>query len=140
MYFQTLIGGGCGKELATWIIDGRPDLDMHAFDVRRFCPETSSNPDWIRQRSHESYVKNYATVFPHDEPLAGRNMKQVRKANIANISLNIFIIHHNSIGSFAPRNVEAWMRFPRTFWLGTSRMVHHVPTSSSQRLRLVWSL
>ena len=23
------IGGGCGKELANWIIDGRPEMDMY---------------------------------------------------------------------------------------------------------------
>lgn len=30
---------------------------------------------WVRERSHESYAKNYSVVFPHDEPLAGRNMR-----------------------------------------------------------------
>ena len=30
-----------------------------------------------KERSHEAYAKNYSMVFPHDEPLAGRNMKKV---------------------------------------------------------------
>ncbi len=39
-------------------------------------PETSTNLEWIRQRSHEAYAKNYSMIFVHDEPLAGRNMKR----------------------------------------------------------------
>ena len=71
------IGGGCGNQLAKWIINGRPELDMYGYDIRRYCPETSINARWIKERSHEAYAKNYSTVFPHDEPLAGRNMKKV---------------------------------------------------------------
>jgi len=38
--------------------------------------ETSKSLEWIKQRSHESYAKNYSMIFLHDEPLAGRNMKK----------------------------------------------------------------
>jgi len=71
-----MLGGGCGDQLAKWIVNGRPDLDMYGYDIRRFCPEVSQNKRWIDERSHEAYAKNYAIVFPHDEPLAGRNMKK----------------------------------------------------------------
>eukprot|EP00095_Tigriopus_kingsejongensis_P011884 maker-scaffold410_size180147-snap-gene-0.32 protein:Tk11884 transcript:maker-scaffold410_size180147-snap-gene-0.32-mRNA-1 annotation:"sarcosine mitochondrial" len=71
-----MFGGGCGNQLAEWIIHGRPAIDMHSFDIRRFCPEVSRNLAWIKERSHESYVKNYSIVFPHDEPLSGRDQKQ----------------------------------------------------------------
>lgn len=42
---------------------------------RRFHPRLTDQRRWIRERSHESYAKNYSVVFPHDEPLAGRNMR-----------------------------------------------------------------
>ena len=71
-----MLGGGCGDQLAKWVVRGRPELDMYGYDVRRFCPAVSQNTSRVNQMSHESYVKNYAMVFPHDEPLAGRNMKQ----------------------------------------------------------------
>ena len=70
-----MLGGGCGDQLAKWIVRGRPELDMYGYDIRRFCPEVSKDKVWVDQRSHEAYAKNYAMVFPHDEPLAGRNMK-----------------------------------------------------------------
>nr|CAG4641459.1 EOG090X014D [Eurycercus lamellatus] len=71
-----MFGGGCGWQLAKWIVQGRPDLDMYGYDIRRFSPDVTRKPDWIRQRSHEAYAKNYSIVYPHDEPLASRKMKQ----------------------------------------------------------------
>ncbi|NXV49406.1 SARDH protein, partial [Uria aalge] len=43
---------------------------------RRFHHSLTDNNRWIRERSHESYAKNYSVVFPHDEPLAGRNVRK----------------------------------------------------------------
>ncbi|XP_012884921.1 PREDICTED: sarcosine dehydrogenase, mitochondrial [Dipodomys ordii] len=71
-----MLGGGCGQELAHWIIHGRPEKDMYSYDIRRFHHSLTDHPRWIRERSHESYAKNYSVVFPHDEPLAGRNMRR----------------------------------------------------------------
>ncbi|KAI5099466.1 sarcosine dehydrogenase, mitochondrial, partial [Silurus meridionalis] len=71
-----MLGGGCGKELAHWIIHGRPEKDMYAYDIRRFHHSLTNNNRWIRERSHESYAKNYSVVFPFDEPLASRNMRK----------------------------------------------------------------
>ncbi|XP_073980159.1 sarcosine dehydrogenase isoform X2 [Rhodnius prolixus] len=71
-----VLSGGCGEELAKWIINGRPDVHMYSFDIRRFTPEQLGNKVWAEERCHESYVNNYKIVFPHDQPLAGRNLKQ----------------------------------------------------------------
>ncbi|XP_072096585.1 sarcosine dehydrogenase, mitochondrial isoform X1 [Mobula birostris] len=70
-----MLGGGCGKELANWVTHGHPEKDMYGYDIRRFHHSMTNDNRWIRERSHESYAKNYAVVFPHDEPLAGRNMR-----------------------------------------------------------------
>ena len=42
---------------------------------RRFHSSITADQKWLRERSHESYAKNYSMVFPHDEPLASRNMR-----------------------------------------------------------------
>ena len=47
----------------------------HSIHDRRFHHSLTDHGRWIRERSHESYSKNYSVVFPHDEPLAGRNMR-----------------------------------------------------------------
>uniref|UniRef100_A0A8C1ZLP1 Sarcosine dehydrogenase n=1 Tax=Cyprinus carpio TaxID=7962 RepID=A0A8C1ZLP1_CYPCA len=72
----TMLGGGCSKELAHWIIHGRPEKDMYGYDIRRFHHSLTNNNRWIRDRSHESYTKNYSVVFPFDEHLASRNMRK----------------------------------------------------------------
>jgi len=71
-----MYGGGCGWQLAKWVVEGRPDMDMCNYDIRRFHPSSTSNNTWIRQRSHESYATNYSIVYPFNEPLAARNMNQ----------------------------------------------------------------
>lgn len=30
-----MLGGGCGQELAHWIVHGRPEKDMYSYDIRR---------------------------------------------------------------------------------------------------------
>jgi sarcosine dehydrogenase len=68
-----MLGGGCANQLAEWILNGRPSLHMFGYDIRRFTPRQTKAMNWATQRSHEAYAKNYSIVFPHDEPLAGRN-------------------------------------------------------------------
>ena len=29
-----MLSGGCGKQIAEWIVHGRPSLDMLAYDIR----------------------------------------------------------------------------------------------------------
>ena len=48
-----MFGGGCGWQLAQWVVQGRPELDMFGYDVRRFSPHLTRNPVWIRQRRSE---------------------------------------------------------------------------------------
>ncbi|KAG7197764.1 hypothetical protein KM043_001583 [Ampulex compressa] len=70
-----MLGGGCGLQIAQWIIDGRPEFHMFNYDIRRFIPEQRITPSWSNERSHEAYAKNYSIVFPYDEALSGRNFK-----------------------------------------------------------------
>ncbi|XP_020288905.1 sarcosine dehydrogenase, mitochondrial [Pseudomyrmex gracilis] len=70
-----MFGGGCGEQIALWIINGRPDKHMFTFDIRRYTTEQRKNFVWIKERSHEAYANNYDILFPHDEHLSGRNLK-----------------------------------------------------------------
>jgi len=70
-----MLSGGCGDQLAEWIVNGAPSLDMFGFDPLRL-PGGEQPRKWLRDRSQEAYAKNYAIVFPHDQPLAGRQLKK----------------------------------------------------------------
>lgn len=71
-----MLGGGIGREAATWILQGSPSMDLFSFDCARFHPDSVRHDTWVRDRTHESYAKTYAIVFPHDEPLAGRGNRK----------------------------------------------------------------
>eukprot|EP00977_Amphora_coffeiformis_P024538 scaffold16127_cov186-Amphora_coffeaeformis.AAC.1 len=71
-----MLGGGIGREAATWILEGSPSLDLFSFDCARFHPDSVKDDTWVRNRTHESYAKTYAIVFPHDESLAGRGNRK----------------------------------------------------------------
>ncbi|XP_049887024.1 sarcosine dehydrogenase, mitochondrial [Pectinophora gossypiella] len=68
-----MFSAGCGIQMAEWILSGRPNYNMFTFDIRRFTPSQMSRAHWVRESSHEAYARNYNIVFPHDEPLAGRD-------------------------------------------------------------------
>lgn len=70
-----MLGGGMGMEIAHWVTNGSPQKDMFAYDISRFHPD-SYDEKCVKDRTHESYAKTYAIVYPHDEPLAGRGIRQ----------------------------------------------------------------
>ncbi|CAJ1421916.1 unnamed protein product [Effrenium voratum] len=71
-----MLGGGVGRELTKWILTGSPEVDLFSFDCARFHPDSVGDARWVRDRTHESYAKTYAVVFPHDEALAGRGNRK----------------------------------------------------------------
>ncbi|XP_046984325.1 sarcosine dehydrogenase, mitochondrial [Schistocerca americana] len=90
-----MFGGGCGEQMAQWIINGRPELHMFSYDIRRFRSDQTKDQEWIRERSHESYVMNYSIVFPNDQPLGGRNF---RKGPLHDELLNAGVVYEEKQG------------------------------------------
>ncbi|KAE9630052.1 GcvT family protein [Parasedimentitalea maritima] len=66
-------GGGAGKVLAEWIVDGQTEWDMWAVDPRRYTDYTDH--DYCVQKGKEVYGNEYAMHFPHHEWPAGREKK-----------------------------------------------------------------
>ena len=64
--------GGIGRQVASWIVDGEPELDLWKMDIRRFGRAV---PEPRRTRSRGAY-ENYATYYdihyPNEERQAGR--------------------------------------------------------------------
>ena len=78
------------------------------FDIRRYCPKVSANAQWVKERSHEAYAKNYSMVFPHDEPLAGRNMKKVQSSWLSLMKV-VFSMINIFPGSFTRGVGGCWL-------------------------------
>ena len=60
-------GGGVGKVLAEWIVDGQPSLDVWRMDIRRFGPQYTHAAHTIA-RSTEALARRYGAVsLPFEE-------------------------------------------------------------------------
>ncbi|WP_370213363.1 FAD-dependent oxidoreductase [Roseovarius sp.] len=66
-------GGGAGKVLAEWIVDGATEWDMWAVDPRRYTDYTDH--DYCVKKGMEVYGNEYAMHFPHHEWPAARDKK-----------------------------------------------------------------
>ncbi len=66
-------GGGAGKVLAEWIVDGHTEWDMWSVDPRRYTDYTDH--DYCVKKGMEVYGNEYAMHFPHHEWPAARDKK-----------------------------------------------------------------
>lgn len=63
--------GGAGRAIAEWIVHGEPELDLWAFDVRRFGHHHMSRR-YRNERAVESYWRYYRIHWPVEEMALGR--------------------------------------------------------------------
>lgn len=63
-------GGGAGKSIAEWVIDGRPEWDLWGMDPRRYTEYATQT--YVVDRATEIYQNEYAQHFPDKEWPAGR--------------------------------------------------------------------
>jgi 4-methylaminobutanoate oxidase (formaldehyde-forming) len=69
-----ITGGGYGRVLAHWILNGRPDVDVTGINIDRFHPY-QCNPEYRRQRALESLGLVYACHYPDRSPQTARGAK-----------------------------------------------------------------
>jgi dimethylglycine dehydrogenase len=63
-------GGGVGRTVAEWMIEGEPSSDVFAMDVARYGNYT--NPDFTRVKVMENYQRRFAITYPNEELPAAR--------------------------------------------------------------------
>ena len=66
--------GGVGREMAAWLLDGSPTMDLWEMDVRRFGKQYQSF-SYSLARVVENYESYYDIRYPGDDRLAGRPLK-----------------------------------------------------------------
>ena len=66
--------GGIGRQMASWIVDGEPELDLWRMDIRRFGAAYRSL-DYTLARSIENYATYYDIHYPNEERQAGRPLR-----------------------------------------------------------------
>jgi len=70
-----ITGGGYGRVLAHWILNGRPDVDVTGINIDRFQPY-QCNPEYRRQRALESLGLVYACHYPDRSPKTARGARK----------------------------------------------------------------
>jgi dimethylglycine dehydrogenase len=72
--FGVTAAGGAGWQIAEWIVEGEPGIDMMGVDPRRFGPYASLG--YLRQKNEEAYAKVFTIHYPDEERPAARPLKQ----------------------------------------------------------------
>jgi glycine cleavage system aminomethyltransferase T/glycine/D-amino acid oxidase-like deaminating enzyme len=66
--------GGIGRQVASWIVDGEPELDLWKMDIRRFGAQYRSQA-YTLARTLEVYRTYYDIHYPNEERLAARPLR-----------------------------------------------------------------
>ena len=68
-------GGGAGKMMAEWMLEGRPSLDLWPLDVRRFAFHHTTR-HFMRDRMVEMYAHHYKLSAPGSEKMTARGIRR----------------------------------------------------------------
>jgi 4-methylaminobutanoate oxidase (formaldehyde-forming) len=66
--------GGIGRQVASWIVDGEPELDLWKMDIRRFGPAYRGQ-GYTLARAIENYATYYDIHYPNEERQSGRPLR-----------------------------------------------------------------
>jgi 4-methylaminobutanoate oxidase (formaldehyde-forming) len=70
-----LSGGGLGRVMAHWILNGSPDVDVSSFNIDRFHPY-QANPEYRRDRTRETLGSVYKCHYPTKSFKSARGAKR----------------------------------------------------------------
>ncbi len=72
--FGVTAAGGAGWQLAEWIVEGEPSIDMMGVDPRRFGPYASRG--YLKKKNEEAYRMVFTLHYPDEERPEARPVKQ----------------------------------------------------------------
>lgn len=72
--FGVTAAGGAGWQLAHWIVDGEPTIDMMGVDPRRFGDYVGRG--FLIEKNEEAYAKVFTVHYPDEEREAGRALRR----------------------------------------------------------------
>jgi dimethylglycine dehydrogenase len=72
--FGVTAAGGAGWQLATWMVEGEPSIDMTGVDPRRFGPHATRG--FLRRKTEEAYANVFTVHYPDEERAAARPLRR----------------------------------------------------------------
>ncbi|MBC8506543.1 MAG: GcvT family protein [Chloroflexi bacterium] len=123
-----LMGGGAGKVMAQWIVDGVPDVDVTEIDIARMLPYQNT-PTYLKDRAVELLGLIFEDGYPNKHFKTARN---VRKSAFHNRLVEAGAYSGEYAGWeypdwFAPKGVEPKVEYSwgRQNWFEYSAAEHH---------------
>ena len=71
--FGITAAGGAGWQLAEWIVEGEPTIDMLGVDPRRYGSYTTQS--YLKVKNEEAYANVFTTHYPDEERAAARPLR-----------------------------------------------------------------
>jgi dimethylglycine dehydrogenase len=71
--FGVTAAGGAGWQIAEWIVEGEPSIDMLGVDPRRFGPYATKG--YLKAKNEEAYANVFTPHYPDEERAACRPLK-----------------------------------------------------------------
>ncbi|MFN3688856.1 FAD-dependent oxidoreductase [Salinarimonas sp.] len=72
--FGITAAGGAGWQLAEWIVEGEPTIDMVGVDPRRFGPHATRG--YLKAKAEEAYANVFTVHYPDEERAAARPLRR----------------------------------------------------------------
>ena len=72
--FGITAAGGAGWQLAEWIVDGEPTIDMLGVEPRRYGAYVTKS--YLKEKNEEAYANVFTVHYPDEEREAGRPLRQ----------------------------------------------------------------
>jgi dimethylglycine dehydrogenase len=73
--FGVTAAGGAGWQLAEWIVEGEPSIDMSGVDPRRYGSYATKS--YLTCKNEEAYANVFTTHYPDEERTAARPLRTV---------------------------------------------------------------
>ena len=105
--FGVTAAGGAGWQMAEWIVEGEPGIDMMDVDPRRYGPYAARG--YLREKNEEAYRNMYTVHYPDEERPGARPLKQAPCHDRMKARGAVFgqVYGWERANWFAPEGVEA---------------------------------
>jgi dimethylglycine dehydrogenase len=135
--FGVTAAGGAGWQLAEWIVDGEPTIDMMGVDPRRFGPYATKG--YLKIKNEEAYANVFTPHYPDEERAAARPLKTTpcytRMKELGAVFGSVY--GWERPGWFAPKNYGLSKSVLKTPDVLTNH--NHAPAASDGKIKEKWS-
>ncbi len=135
--FGITAAGGAGWQLAEWIVNGEPTIDMMGVDPRRFGPYATK--DYLISKNEEAYSMVFTVHYPDEERPAARPLKKSpcydKMAELGAVFGSIYGWERPNW--FAPKDYQ--VPFEELHKGDTVTGTNHPPETESDTIRERWS-